>query len=399
MSLAATYYLASRLIGGNEMVALLRRPAAIQVTALTLINATVIIGYTVISGAPILVPALISLLLIPIMVCADYGYAFLLGAKRHGLVNAFRSLALVIYAAVLVVLFALGVPSVLYVVLALVGSNLIACLVIMLTGLREMRTFRVDRSIVSEVGSVEARRKVLAFGRKGYVGYLSPVDTFRIDQLAVGFLLAPRVLGVYVVGAAFTNFGRSVALNIGLSSTPEIASHASPNERAHSVRRTLVLSAGVLAIITLILEVVVIFAIPVLFGNAYRSAIPVAEILLIGGGALAMKRIAVDAMRGAGETRAGTRAEIVNVVVFLVACVPAAVLLGGPGVALAVTFAAFCGSVVLVRRLQDFGVVPHVRRSGGSFMRGGLRRASVAQADTPTATGPGVLPSHVRHPD
>ena len=47
----------------------------------------------------------------------------------------------------------------------------------------------------------------------------------------IGFLLSPRVLGFYVVGSAFNNFGRLVAFNIGFSATPDIAANASEAER------------------------------------------------------------------------------------------------------------------------------------------------------------------------
>jgi O-antigen/teichoic acid export membrane protein len=271
----------------------------------------------------------------------------------------------------LVILYVIGVHSLDITTACLVVSIVFGGGVILVTGVRHVRRVRQPNSIVATLGPRQARRKVLAFGRQGYIGYLSPVDTFRIDQLVVGLVVSPRALGLYVVGAAFTNFARSVAFAVGLSSTPEIAAQADPRERRLAVRRMLILSAGILTIVNVGLAVVVLVAIPVMFGDRYRSSIPIAEILLVAGWLLSMKRITVDSMRGAGEAQVGTHAEIVNLVLFLAACGPLGLLLGGPGVALALVLGAAGGSVVLVRKLYQLGVI-----SGSSSVVGGPDVAS-----------------------
>lgn len=356
MSLAATYFLSSNQIGGRELLAVLRRPASIQITLLTLIDICVMVPYTLISGAPILLAAAISFVALPFAGFADYGFAFLLGARRHGRVNAFRSIQPALYAATLVILYLLNIRTLAVAVGCLAASVIVAGTIVALAGIRSVSGVHVDGSIVSRLGVKRARKEILAFGRRGYVGYLSPVDTFRLDQLVIGFLLSPQVLGFYVVGSAFNNFGRLVAFNIGLSATPEIAANANEAERWLAVRRTLALTAGLLVIINLALAGFVVLAIPLLFGEQYRSSIPVAEILLVAGSLLGIKRVAVDSMRGAGEARIGTRAEIVNVVVFLVLCAPLGLALGGIGIALALVLGTLGGSLLLVRRLHHFGV-------------------------------------------
>lgn len=354
MSLAATYFLASREIGGTELVKLLRRPAALQVATLTSINVVVVLGYALISGAPIFVAASISLIQLPFAIGADYGFAFLLGSRKHGRVNTLRLLSPGIYAAAVAVLYVLHVRTLVAAVTCLVASVVVAAVIVTLAGLHSLTGVRSSDSLVARLGPREARRHLLRFGRQGYFGYLSPVDAFRIDQLAVGFLLTPRALGFYVVGAAFTNFARLVALNIGLSSTPEIAAHATPQQRWLAVRRMLLLSAEILVIVNVVLAATVPFILPVLFGDQFRSSIPVAEVLLLSGSILAIKRVAVDAMRGAGEAQVGTHAELLSLAVFLVACAPFALWLGGPGVALALLLGATSGSAVLIRKLRRF---------------------------------------------
>jgi O-antigen/teichoic acid export membrane protein len=407
MSLAATYFLSARLISGSEVIAVLRRSAAIQITVLTMVNAAVILGYTLISGAPIFFAACLSLAILPFGVCLDYGIAFLLGTRRHGAASAMRVIGPATYAIGILVVYLWHIRSLAVVVALVALSVLLAGVRALTSGLSSIRTVQVNDSIVKKLGLPSAKKTVMAFGRKGYVGYLSPVDTFRIDQLVVGFLLSPRALGIYVVGAAFTNFGRMVATYIGVSATPEIAACSNPLDRHRAVQRTLLLAGGVLTVLTIALGSLVIVAIPVLFGNAYRSAIPVAEILLVAGWLLSMKRIAVDTMRGVGEARVGTRAEAVNLGVFLAACVPLGLLLGDPGVALGLVVASACGSLVLLHGLRQLDVVPTLpfRSELGKSKRPGRPSAlrisrsgeaiTLAGIGTLGAIGLGILGDHL----
>jgi O-antigen/teichoic acid export membrane protein len=351
MSLAATYYLSAGTIGGSELVQLLRRPALFQFLLLTLINAAIVFSYTFISGAPIILAACISLVAMPAGLCADYGLAFLLGARRHGTVNILRTLNPALTAMGIVPLYFFHDRSVASVIAVSIAAAAIAGVIALQRGIAAARAIRVPNSLVTQLGWQRAKRTILAFGRQGYLGYLSPVDSFRLDQLTVGFLLSPQELGFYVVGVAFTNVGRLVATNLGLSATPEIAAHSDPDAQRRAVRHTLMLTGGILTSLTIALALFVLVAIPFFFGAIYRSSIPVAEILLLACWLLSMKRIAVDVMRGVGETRVGSRAEILNLALFLASVVPLGLWLGGRGVALALALAAAGGSILLIRGL------------------------------------------------
>jgi len=358
MSLAATYFLSSKKANGSDLILLLRKSACIQILALTVINAAIILGYVAISGAPIMIAACMSLAQLPAALILDYGVAFLLGARRHGAVSLVRVTGAAMYAVGMIVLYLLHRPSVEAVIAIVIACNGTIAAIALTRGIRAAGSIRVEDSIIQKLGVAEARKTVLRFGRKGYVGYLSPVDSFRIDQLVVGFLISPRALGIYVVGAAFTNFARLVATNIGLSATPEIAAQADPDRQRRAVQDVLVLAGTVLTVVTVCLSLFVIVAIPVLFGNSYRDSIPIAEILFVAGWFLSMKRVSVDAMRGAGEARVGARAEAVNLAIFLVACGPLGILFGGPGVAAALVFASAGGTLVMIRRLRQLGIIP-----------------------------------------
>ena len=357
MSLAATYYLSSGAIGGAELIQLLRRPAFIQLVLLTLINAAIVLFYTAISGAPIILAACVSLVQLPAALCLDYGLAFLLGTRRHGAVNVIRTLNPALTAAGIVLLYLFHDRSLASVMAVFVATSVICGVIALQRGSAAATAITVSNSLVARLGRLRAKRTILKFGRQGYLGYLSPVDSFRLDQLTVGFLLSPRELGFYVVGAAFTNVGRLVATNLGLSATPEIAAHSDPDAQHRAVRHTLLLTGGILTSLTVALALFVPVAIPFFFGADYQSSIPVAEILLVAGWLLSLKRIAVDVMRGIGETRFGSRAEMLNLALFLVGVAPLGLWLGGRGVAIALALAAAGGSILLIRGLLRTGIL------------------------------------------
>jgi O-antigen/teichoic acid export membrane protein len=352
ISLAATYYLAAGRISGKEIVALLRSSAAIQLVTLTTIYAAIVFGYALVSGAPILFAACVSLLQLPAALALDYGIALALGGRSHGVASGARAVPPMLYAMGLTYLFVRGGGTLNSVMVVLMTSAVLGGTLALALGLRIAFSMRPRESLLATVGRKAARREVLAFGRRGYIGYLSPTDSFRLDQLLLGFLAAPHVLGVYAVGAAFTNFTRIVAVNVGMSATSEVARHADADAQRAIVRHTLALAAGLITAITICVGLGVVVGIPLLFGKVYQSAVPVAEWLLVATWFLSMKRISVDLIRGAGELRIGTGAEIINLVVFLTFCGPAAVAFGGAGVAACLAGSAACGSAYLVQKMH-----------------------------------------------
>ena len=114
------------------------------------------------------------------------------------------------------------------------------------------------------------------------------------------------------------------------------------------IRRTLIITVAVLAATTLALESVVWFAIPLLFGSEFRDAVPIAQVLLVAGCLFSIKRVAVDLLRGIGNTGSGFRAECVAIAVFAASAVPLSDGLGGLGVAIAITIGAIVSGSYLV---------------------------------------------------
>lgn len=355
ISIAATYYLASNRLGGREVIRLLRRPALVQTLTLVTLYAAVAFGYMLFEHAPIFFPVCVSLVSLPALLMLDYGIAFALGGRRHGLAITLRAIGPIFFALWLVVLYVRGAGSLIAVVIALVAGSVVAGSVGLLLGTRAALRVHATEALVERVGPKVARSEMLAFGRKGYVGLLSPTDTFRIDQIVIALLLSPRVVGIYAVGAAFSNFSRLLGVSIGMSATTEVARHSDIAEQRAVVRHTLRQTAVALAIVSVLVGLLLVELIPIMFGHVYSSSVPVAECLLVATGVLALKRVSVDLMRGAGEPRLGTPAEIINVTLFLLLCAPAALTAGSVGVAACLAGSTVVGYLYLLRQMRNRG--------------------------------------------
>lgn len=357
ISLSATYHLASKKVHGHEILGLLRRPAATQLVGLTALYALVVAGYTYLADAPIQTAALISVAQIPALLAADYGIALALGARNHALASWMRAVAPILYAVFVTLLFLADIDSLTALEIAVVVSGSIAGAVIIFKGVRASRNVTADESMVASLGKPAARRELLDFGWRGYFGYLAPTESFRLDQLLVGLMLSPTALGIYVVGAAFSNFPRIVALNIGLSSTAEVAHQTEPAERRRIARHTLALTAGLLTAVSIATAPLLLFMIPWLFGNDFEGAVAVGEVLLVAAWFMCMKRVAVDLLRGAGELRAGTRAEAINLVLFFALSIPLGLSQGEVAVAASLAAAGACGCGYLFIKMRQMAFI------------------------------------------
>jgi O-antigen/teichoic acid export membrane protein len=154
--------------------------------------------------------------------------------------------------------------------------------------------------------------EIARFGLKGFLGSVSPLETFRLDQAVVGLFLSPAALGLYVVGLAFTNLPRFVAQSIGAVAYPTIAHRADPASARRSMWRFFWLTAALCGVTVLVLELAVGTLLPFFFGDAFRDAIPIARILLLAGLFLALRRILSDVARGVGRAGLGTVGEVAS---------------------------------------------------------------------------------------
>lgn len=177
-----------------------------------------------------------------------------------------------VYPAVLLTGGERGVASV---ILALIISGSLATL----TGLLRL----AQRRFFSGWGlpSVATAKRITAFGARGQLGNLLWLTNLRFDFVLLGALAGPAVLGIYAVASKFAELMRLVPTAINYVLYPRFA-HLDGEQATTEARRLLPRAAALTLVMTPFLAVATYFALPLLYGSAFRRAVTPAEIIIIG---------------------------------------------------------------------------------------------------------------------
>lgn len=347
LSLALTHFVAAGDISAREGVRTLRVVLAVQVAVVTV--ASVALGLLLHMDHPGYVTA--SVFVAASFAATTYVKEYTVGlvqATGHSVAaNLLKALAPLAGAVGLAVLYASGSDSLTAVVLVWAATEWIASIVLVV-----VTVLFVRREPGRQSPKSLSRQRMMEFGRAAYFSYLSPLDTFRLDQLFVGVVLSAAALGYYAAGAAFTTIPRVLAHSVGLTAAPLIARQRFGANM--SARRTgLVLgglAVGASGATALAVGLSAGWLVPALYGDAFRPAIEITQILMVGGFLFAVRRILVDVLRGVGQPSAGWQSEIAGLVVFAVLAPIMCALDDEVGVAWAFTIAAATNVLSLVWR-------------------------------------------------
>ncbi len=349
---AVTFQIAQGRISIADMRRKIRRPVAIQL-AVMLGVAGVITVLSTLSRVP-WAPAFLSLVVIPAGLLQGYNLAMLQGASAFRALHVLRTLPTGINTLIVVIVLLLGLDTLFVVTLAAVIGYVVGSAVTWQVTNRHIRTSAGPKADTSP-----PLREMQRFGLRGFLGSVSPTETFRVDQLVVGLLLSTTDLGLYVAALAFCNLPRFLAQALGLVAFPRIAQ----DNEAHRRRRLwqfTALGTAAAAAVSLPLALMAGVLVPLAFGEDFRPAVSATQVLLGGTVVLCTRRVMSECMRGAGVPGAGSIAEALS----LVALAPALVLLVPPygllGVAwaLAVSYAVSLFVLLVIAWRHGFGWNP-----------------------------------------
>lgn len=351
LPLATTYFIATDRSRESAVRRALRAPVAAQVVVLTILQAITL--WLLVSDDPQRVreAAVISLGILGGALADMYGKAILQGQRRFAAYNVMWNGIVSFYLIGVVVLFAAGEADLVAISAAWVLANLAA------GALTTVVALSAPVPPVGDASSVE-RRKMLRFGLKGFLGTVSPVGTFRLDQAAIGLFLAPRALGLYAAALAVTNLPAFISRGIATISLPQVA-HAAAGDRRAEARSYLLVSIALTGLVVLALEVVAGWLVPFFFGAAFEDAVPITRILLVGSFFTGVRRVLTDSASGMGRPGLGSIAELVSWIVVVPALVVLMPAWGVEGVAAAITLstaASLVALVLLIRRADSRGV-------------------------------------------
>jgi len=292
----------------------------------------------------------------PLILAQRYGLAVLQGAQRFRCFNVLRVLPVSLYSISVLVLFLTDSRGLPLIALFLITSMAVSASIALTMAARTPDARGSSHPNFK-------RRELIRFGLKGFIGSISPVDTFRLDQAVVGLLLSPAGLGLYVVGMAFTNLPRFIAGSIGIVAYPHVANQIDVAAARRSTWRFFWFTLLVCIPVVVLLEAMMGWLIPFFFGAEFADAVGLARILLIAATLMGGRRILVDCTRGAGFPGDGTISEVASAIALIAALVFFTPRYGVTGVAFAMVCSAGTGLAVLLGLTAIRTSVPASNRS------------------------------------
>jgi O-antigen/teichoic acid export membrane protein len=244
-----------------------------------------------------------------------YGLAVLQGLGRFTAFNLLRLMNGAIYALGVGGLWIANRVSLASVTLVVIGAAALAA----------GTTWLVVRSAIPPRDAEErvALRSLLSFGARSLVGSAPTIQTYRLDQLLVGFVLSPLALGYYVIGLAFTNLTRFVGQSIGMVTYPRIAAARDEHSRLRVLRHDFALAVGVCGSVTVALVLLAPWLVPFFFGSDFEPATTTTAVLLIAALAGSLRQVLVDGTRGAGRPMWGLYSELLTLLAIPAAAIVA----------------------------------------------------------------------------
>jgi O-antigen/teichoic acid export membrane protein len=328
LPVATTYFIAQDPSSRNVVARRIRRPALLQCAVLLPAHAVILLALVSSDPTRVLIAAAITLIVVPISLVQQYGLAMLQGQQLFGPFNVLRVLPLAIYSLAAITVVAAKLDTLITLTACWTASFCVAAGVTLVAARRSLErpppvphpeapaTQGEFDSLVTSRGTSPrtegSLRAMIRFGLRGLLGSSSPIETFRLDQVLVGLLLAPAALGIYVVALAFTNLPRFVAQSIGMVAFPQVAATARSANRQLIIWRFFGLTMALAGAVVIVLEFAAPALVQLFFGDEFASAVPVTRVLLVGALFFAGRRVLTDGVRGLGHPGAGSAAEFIS---------------------------------------------------------------------------------------
>lgn len=290
----------------------------------------------ILAGYPpgIVLLQLASLSLVPMMALRSIGGARV-GEGRYDLLVAEKWTVGVGRLMVLIVLAVGGALTVTTATFAQVGI-MVASQLVLLIGLSRPRVrWRHLRALGGSA---------YAYGFKSWGGEVSNVLIWRLDQVVLLPLAGAAQLGYYAVAVSLAEVPRMLVNDLRTILLAEVASSGDANAAARACR----LSVVALSIPVAAFMAVTPLFLPLLFGEAFSPAVPMAEVLLLGTIPTGVSMFIAGSISALGNPGLQSRVRAVGVLVVVVGLAVLAPLLGGMGAALTTLVAAVAVNMMLV---------------------------------------------------
>jgi O-antigen/teichoic acid export membrane protein len=256
------------------------------------------------SSAQTLWTTRLYLLSVPSSLLIAYLSTLAQGLQRFSLCNGLRVLGAAGYPLGLVLAVPLGarLDSVIPILVASQSAAGAAALAVFLVRVRPEMS-----------ASVAEARGLLAWGLQTFWGSLCWNANARLDQCLLSALVPMRDLGQYAVAVSYAGLLFSMSGGFALLLFPAVAAEASRGRER--IGRTLMANLVVTGIAAVLMAGACPVILPLLFGQAFREAVPVAHVLLAASVVLGANYVLSDGLRGLGRPNLVSAAETAGLLV------------------------------------------------------------------------------------
>ncbi len=201
--------------------------------------------------------------------------------------------------------------------------------------------------------------KLWTESRRTFISSVRPIDSIGLDRILIGGLMGAASLGLYAAAIAVSNLCGTVGNAFSVIVLPQVALHHQDRKaQAAVIRKWLFLTAAVVGVVVISLELVVAPAIRIAFGAEFVGAVACARWLILADGLLGFRKVLIAVLQGQGRGGTASWIELALTPVMVAAVVLAA--RGGNlveiGMALAMVGAMSCAALGFAVRRR--GPVP-----------------------------------------
>ena len=201
--------------------------------------------------------------------------------------------------------------------------------------------------------SWQEMRRLLSLTTRFHSTNLSFLLASQVDRLAIMLFWGDASIGLYAVALTWASSGlNTITMSFRTVMFPHLSAQTDEARARSLLAVGLRYASCILALGTLALAAVTWWLLPFLFGAAFRAAVPVALILLAANWPFALRQIINQSLRGFGQARPGTIAELATIVTFALGVWPLARGFGLAGVATALLLANLASLVYLIYYLE-----------------------------------------------
>jgi O-antigen/teichoic acid export membrane protein len=258
---------------------------------------------------------------IPLVIAGGLCVAAILGQARYVAWSALRILGPSLALVGVVVIATRGVATATAIVLVTATATALQAIGAFVYLRRQHLLGRPSRS---------AARNLLVYGWKQLIAGVGWLLTYKLDQIALTFLVAPAALGLYAVAASVGEIIAPTAASAGSVMLTRIAARGYDEVR-HALPLALGFCLAVSGSLSLFAFVSGEWLLRTLFGAGFGPGADEMRILLVGSVALAVATVLGDTLRGLGRPLTAARAEMAGAVAtaaLLSALVPPLGILG-----------------------------------------------------------------------